>query len=143
MRKRSERAVARPGSSGILRKRSERAVARPESPGQVVARGRGTRWPWLIVLIGAGAVKADAYASLVHHHGQLIAALGVGLFAAVLRTKPIAIAAFAAGILGFALALHPVLAGVALGVGAFVVLVALFFAISTVLHARQRHVRRA
>jgi hypothetical protein len=90
--------------------------------------------------MGVGALKVQAYASLVQHRGAMIAALAVGLFAAFLRTKPLAIAAFAAGIVGFALALHPVLDGVALGFGTFALLVALFFAISTVLHARQRHV---
>jgi hypothetical protein len=90
-----------------------------------------------------GAVKADAYASLIHHPGGIIAVLAVGLGVAVLRPKPVAIAAFAAGILAFAIAPHPAMLGVALGVGAFVVLMVLFFAISTALHARQRHVGRA
>jgi hypothetical protein len=125
-----------------VRERSDRAVARAGSSGEIVGRGRGTRWPWLIVVVGVGAVKIEAYASLLHHRGALIGALAAGLLAAILRTKPLAIAACTAGILGFALALHPALAGVALGVGAFVVLLALFFAISTVLHARQRHASR-
>jgi hypothetical protein len=60
----------------------------------------------------------------------------------VLRSKLVAIAGFAAGILGFALALHPSPIGVGFGVGAFVLLVTVFFAISTVLHARQRRVVR-
>jgi hypothetical protein len=123
-----------------VRERSDQAVALPGSSGDLVARGRGRRWPWLIVAVAVGAVKADAYASLVHHRGELIAALGIGLFAALLRTTPIAVAAFSAGILAVALGIHPVLAGVALGFGAFALLVALFFAISTVLHARQHRV---
>jgi uncharacterized membrane protein (DUF485 family) len=84
-----------------------------------------------------GAVKVEAYASLLHHRGSLIGVLAVGLVLSVLRPKPLAIAAFAAGILAFALAPHPVLLGVALGFGAFALLIALFFTISTVLHARQ------
>jgi hypothetical protein len=121
-----------------VRERSDRAVAAPGSSGGLVARGRGTRWPWLIVAIAVGAVKVEAYASLLHDRTGVIFVLAVGLLVAFLRAKPVAIAVFAAGILGFALALHPLLAGVALGVGAFVLLIALFFAISTVLHARQR-----
>jgi hypothetical protein len=126
-----------------VRKRADRALARA---GEVAARGRSTRWPWLIVIVVVGALKVEAYASLVEHRGSLIAALALGLAFSVLRSKPLAIAVFAAGILGFALALHPLLAGVGLGVGAFALLIALFFTISTVLHARQRHagrVRRA
>ena len=126
-----------------MRERSDRAVARSGSSGEVVARRRGTRWPWLIVVVVAAALKGEAYASLLHDRAGMISVLAVGLFVAIVRTKPLAIAGFTAGILGFALALHPVLAGVGLGVGAFVVLIALFFAISTVLHARQRHTGQA
>ncbi|MGH2885723.1 MAG: hypothetical protein ACRDPA_23990, partial [Solirubrobacteraceae bacterium] len=56
----------------------------------------------MIVVIVAGAVKVDAYASLVHHRGGMIAVFAIGLALAVLRPKPVAIAAFAAGILAFA-----------------------------------------
>jgi hypothetical protein len=86
-----------------------------------------------------GAVKVEAYASLLHDRGALISVLAVGLVASALRSKPLAMAAFAAGILAFALAPHPALVGVALGFGAFALLIALFFTISTVLHARQQH----
>jgi hypothetical protein len=93
-------------------------------------------------VIAAGAVKVDAYASLLHHRGGLIAVLAIGLVGSVLRPKPLAIAAFAAGVFAFALAPHPAMLGVSLGFGAFVVLIALFFMISTVLHARQRPAAR-
>jgi len=126
-----------------VRGRSERAVALPGSSGDVAARRRGTRWPWLIVLVVIGALKVEAYASLVHHRASLIAVLAVGLAVSLLRTRPVAIAVFSAGILGLALAMHPFLAGIGLGLGAFAVLIALFFTISTVLHARQRHASRA
>jgi hypothetical protein len=94
-------------------------------------------------VIAVGAVKVEAYASLLHDRAGMISVLAVGLLVALVRTKPLEIAACAAGILGFALAFHPVLAGVSVGVGAFVILIALFFTISTVLHARQRHGVRA
>ncbi|HJS96557.1 MAG TPA: hypothetical protein VJ741_19980 [Solirubrobacteraceae bacterium] len=126
-----------------MRERSDRPVALAGSSGEIVARGRGARWPWLIVVIAVGAANAAPYASLVNHPVRAIVALAVGLGFSILRMKPVAIAAFAAGIVAFALALHPVLAGVGLGVGAFVLLIALFFTISTVLHARQRHRQRA
>lgn len=126
-----------------MRERSERPVALPGSSGDVIARGGGTRWLWLIVLIAAGAVKAEAYRSVVHHRGGMIALLAVGLLVAVRRAKLklVAIAAFSAAILAFALALHPAVAGAGLGFGAFALLLALFFTISTVLHARQGHTR--
>ena len=92
--------------------------------------------------MGVGAVKVDAYASLVHHRGGMLAVLAIGLLGVVLRPKPVGIAAFAAAILALALAPHPFVLGVALGVGAFVVLMTLFFAISTALHARQEHTVR-
>jgi len=126
-----------------VRECTDRPLGFARPSGEDVARGRGTRWPWLIVVVGVGAVKVEAYASLLHDRGELIAVLAVGLSLAVLRAKPVAIAALTAGIVGFALALHPVLAGVGLGVGAFALLIAVFFTISTVLHARQGHADRA
>ena len=127
-----------------MRKRADRALARAQSSGEVVARGRGTRWPWLIVVVVFGALKVDAYASLLEHRAALIGALAATLAASVIRQrpKPLLIAALGATLFASALALHPVLVGVAVGFGAFAVLVALFFAISTVLHARQRHAPR-
>lgn len=129
-----------------MRERSDRplAPARSSGSGEVVARGRRTRWPWLIVVVVVGALKVEAYASLLEHRAALIAALAAALVASVIRQrpKPLLIAALGAALFASALAPHPVLAGVALGVGAFVLLVVLFFAISTVLHARQRHAPR-
>jgi uncharacterized membrane protein (DUF485 family) len=125
-----------------VRERADRAVARRDRSAGQLTRARGTRWPWLIAVVAVVAVKAEAYASLAHDRTGLVIVLTVGLAFAVLRHKPVAIGAFAAGILAFALAPHPVGAGVALGVGAFVLLIALFFAIATVLHARQPHAAR-
>ena len=115
------------------------------SSGEVVARRRGARWPWLVVVVVVGALKADAYASLIDHRASLIAALAVALVVSVirLRPKPLLIAALTAALVASAVAVHPAVLGVALGFGVFAVLVALFFTISTVLHARQRGGRRA
>lgn len=140
MRERSDRPLAPARSSGS---------ASPSGSGEVVGRRRGTRWPWVIVAIAVGALKLEAFASLLYHHGwlhhrgPLIAVLAVGLGVSVLRTRPVAIAVFGAGVLAFVVALHPLLGGVALGVGAFGSLIALFFTVSTVLHARQRRGQRA
>lgn len=81
-------------------------------------------------------MKVESYAALVHHRGGLIFVLAIGLVLSVLRPKPVAIAAFAAGVLAFAVAPHPWTLGAVLGFGSFALLIALFFAISTVLHAR-------
>jgi hypothetical protein len=97
------------------------------------------------LVVAAGALKADAYASLLEHRAALISALAAALVASVIRQrpKPLWIAALSAALFASALALHPTVVGVAVGFGAFALLVALFFAISTVLHARQRHGGRA
>lgn len=96
-----------------MRQRADRSLERTGSSGQVT-RSRGTRWPWLIVVI--------AVVSMVR-----------------LRPKPLLIAALVAALLATTLAPHTAVLGVALGFGAFAVLVALFFTISTLLHARRRH----
>lgn len=128
-----------------MRERSDRSVALVRSSNDVATRGRGTRWPWLIVAVVVGALKVDAYESLLHHRGALIGALALALLASVvrLRPKPLLIAALTAALVATTAAPHPVLAGVGVGFGAFAVLIALFFTISTVLHARQRRSRHA
>ncbi|MBV8948471.1 MAG: hypothetical protein JO286_17175 [Solirubrobacterales bacterium] len=102
-------------------------------------RPRGARWPWLILAIAAGAVKARGIEEVTHHRPEVIAALALVLVASLLRPRPVLMAAAAAGLLAFALAPHPAGVGIAVGVGAFVVLMLVFFAIATMLHARQRH----
>jgi hypothetical protein len=124
-----------------VRERVDRSLTPTAGSTRTVTRGRGARWPWAIVVIAVGAVKAEAYASAVQHRGALISLFAIGLAASLLRTKPLAIAVFTAGLLAAALALHPIVLGVGFGLGTFVLLIALFFAISTVLHARQRHAR--
>ena len=124
-----------------MRERAERSLARAGSSSPVT-RARGARWPWLVVVFAVGAVKAEGYASLVHHRGVMITVLAIGLVVSLLRYKFVAVAAFAAPVLAFALAPHPFGVGLALGLGAFVVLIVLFFAISTVQHSRQRRAAR-
>jgi hypothetical protein len=124
-----------------VRERADRALAPTAASSRAVTRGRGARWPWAIVLVAVAAVKAEAYASAVQHRGALISLFAIGLAASLLRTKPLGIAVFTAGLLAAALAMRPIALGVGFGLGAFVLLIALFFAISTVLHARQRHAR--
>ena len=103
----------------------------------LTTRARAGRWPWLIVAIGAAALKVDAYASLARHPGELVFLLAAGLAFSLLRPKPVLIAAMAGALFALVLAPHPVGLGIAVGVGAFVLLTVLFFAIATILRARQ------
>jgi hypothetical protein len=116
---------------------STTAVERAAVPGEVQRGRRGGRWPWLIVGIGLALVKSNAIAEVGHHPSELIAVLGVGLAVSVLRTRPVGFAVSAAPLLAFALAPRSTAVGVAVGLGAFVLLLALFVAIGTVLQARQ------
>lgn len=78
---------------------------------------RRVGWPWLILGTGLAVVKADAFAMVLHHRVEVIIFLGLGLAFSVLRTRPVEIAVTAA------------------------LLLALFIAIGTVLHARQDRAR--
>ncbi len=120
-----------------MRERADRSLA-PTGSSSDLTRARGGRWPWAIVFVAVAGLKAEAYASLVNDRPGMIAVLAVGLGVSLLRFKPVAIAVFSAPLLAFAVAPHPALLGVAFGVGVFAFLIALFFAISTVLRARQR-----
>lgn len=113
---------------------AERAVA----PGEL-RRGerRGVGRLWLIVGVGVALVKADVLVAVLQHRTEVIAVLGLGLAFSVLRPQPVGIAVSAAAMLAFTLAPSSTLLGIALGLGAFVLLLALFIAIGSLLHARQ------
>jgi hypothetical protein len=97
----------------------------------------------LIVGIGLALGKTEGLRELLHHQGELIALLGLGLAFSVLRPRPVGIALTAAPLLAFALAPRSTVLGIALGLGGFVLLLALFFAVASVLHARQEQGRAA
>ena len=83
------------------------------------------------------ALKSGALFKVLFHHGELIAVLAVLLVTSVLRGRPVGIAATTSLLLAFVLGAHSLGLGLALGFGGFALLMALFFAISTVLLARQ------
>lgn len=113
-------------------------VERAAAPGELRRAGRRRAgWPWLIVGVGFGLVKTNAISELLHHRVDTIALLGLGLALSVLRTRPVGSAVTAASLLAFTLAPRSTALGIALGVGAFVLLLATFVAIGTVLRARQ------
>ena len=94
-------------------------------------------------MVGVGLVllKAEALPELLRHRGWVIAILGLGLVSSVLRMRPVAVALTAGPLLAFALAPGSTALGIAVGVGAFGLLLALFFVIGAVLMARQDHGR--
>lgn len=102
------------------------------------SHGRKRRWPAVVGGLVLAGVKSEAYGKLLLHRGELIAALAVGLALSLLRVRPVALAVSVALLLGIVLGAHSLGLGLGLGFGAFALLMALFFAVSTVLHLRQR-----
>lgn len=98
---------------------------------------RDVGWPWLIVGVGFTLVKTDALAEVLHHRVGVIVLLGLGLAFSALRTSSVGIAVAAAPLIAFTLAPRSTALAIALGFGTFVLLLALFIAIGTMLHARQ------
>ena len=113
-------------------------MQRADAPGEVRGAGRRRRgWPWAIVGVALALVKADAFRVILHGRVALMALFGVGLVLSVLRPRPVGIAVTAAGLLAFVLAPGSLVLGIGLALGTFVLLLALFFAVATVLQARQ------
>jgi hypothetical protein len=115
-------------------------VADPE--GTAARRvGRRRDWAWMVVGVGLALLKTEVLSGLLHHEIWVIVMLALGLVFSVLRTLPIGVALTAGPLLAFALGPSSTALGIAVGVGAFVLLVGLFFAVGTVLRARQDHSR--
>jgi hypothetical protein len=91
----------------------------------------------VIAGLALALVKADGLAVALGHRSTLFVFLGLALVGALLRPRPVIVAVTVAPLLALVLEPHSLLAGVALGVGAFVLLMVLFVGIATVLHARQ------
>lgn len=83
-----------------------------------------------------GVLKGRAYGLFLHHRAAGIALLAVWLGFSMLRLKLLRVAALAAALVAVALAPHPILLGVEFGLGVFVVVMVVFFAIATALRAR-------
>lgn len=101
--------------------------------------GRLRHSAWTVVGLGLVLLKTEALAGLLHHRGLVIAILGLGLVSSVLGTRPVGVTLTAGPLLAFALAPSSTALGIAFGVGAFGLLLAIFFAIGTVLMAREGH----
>jgi hypothetical protein len=111
-------------------------VSHPASEPLEQPRSR-RRWPWFIGGAVLLAGKSEGIALAIDHRSTLIVFLALVLAGAVLRPKPVVIAAAVAPLLALGLDPHSLLAGAAVGVSAFVLLMVLFVGIATVLHARQ------
>ena len=83
-------------------------------------------------------VKSEGLAKLIVHRHSLIVVAAVLLARSLLMVRPIATAVAIPLLLALVLGAHSLGLGLALGFGGFAILMALFFVISTVLHARQR-----
>jgi hypothetical protein len=95
----------------------------------------------MVVGVGLVLLKAEALPALLHHRVWPIVILGLGLVSSVLRTRLVGVALTAGPLLAFALDPGSTAFGIAVGVGAFGLLLAMFFAVGTVLMARQGHDR--
>jgi hypothetical protein len=102
------------------------------------SRGRNRRWPAIIGGLFLAALKSETVLRLVLHRGALFAALAVFLTTSLLRGRLVGVAVAASVLVALILGAHSFGLGVGLGFGGFALLMALFFAISTVLLARQR-----
>jgi hypothetical protein len=87
-------------------------------------------------LVLAG-LKSEALLKLILHRGELVAVLAVLLVTSLLRGRPVGIAVATSLLLAFVVGVHSLGLGLAIGFGGFALLMALFFAISTMLLARQ------
>lgn len=85
------------------------------------------------------AIKSDAMLKLILHPRSLIVLAAVGLAGSLLRARPVGIAVTASLLAALVLGAHSLGLGLTLGFGGFALLMAVFFAISTILHLRQGH----
>jgi hypothetical protein len=106
------------------------------------SRARNRRWPAVIGGLVLVALKSEGIARAALHRGGLIAVVAIALAGCLLRVRPVGTAVATALLLALVLGAHSLGLGVALGFGGFALLIALFFAISTVLHTRQRRSQR-
>jgi len=120
----------------LSRSAGGQGLTRPVSEPPDGSRSR-RRLPLLIGGVVLALVKVDGLAVALDHRSTLFAFLALALVGAVLRPRPVVIAATVAPLLALVLDPHSLLAGVAIGFGAFVLLMVLFVGIATALHARQ------
>ncbi len=114
-----------------------------ETPGTGAkpTRKRDRRMPWLLGGILLAVLKSEAVVKLLFHRGELVGVMAVWLVVSVLKPRPAGIAIATSVLAACLIAPHSLGLGIPVGFGAFAVLVALFFTVSTLLHAAQRRAR--
>jgi hypothetical protein len=105
------------------------AVAEASEPR---SRSRAS-WPWIVVALILGFGKTEGFRLLEHHVWGWAVVLGVTSGWSLIRARPVLTALLAAPAFSLLLTPHPLGLAVAVGFGTFVVLIALFVAIGTVL----------
>jgi len=94
------------------------------------------RGPLVVLAIAAGVFKAWGLSAAMHHRPELIALLGALVAFSFLRPRPVLFAASVGGLLAVFLAPHALGTGVGIAFGIFVLLLAVFLGLASVLHAR-------
>lgn len=93
----------------------------------------------MVVGVGLLLFKAQALSGVLHHRALVLVILGLGVVSSVLRTRLVGVAVTVGPLLAFALDPGSTAVGIAVGVGAFGLLLAMFFAVGTVLMGRENH----
>jgi hypothetical protein len=119
-------------------------LAKPGTGAKATRDRRGKRG-WSAVIGGflLAVLKSHVLLRLLLHRHALIGVVAAALAGSLLRTRPVATAVATALLAALVLGAHSIGLGLALGFGGFALLMALFFAVSTILHARQRRRSRA
>ena len=124
------------GASSSPADRTHRAPS-PRGGTEVTGRHRGGGWLWIPVVVVLGLLKARAFEEVIDHRGSAIALLAAWFAVALLRLRLASVAITAAALFGILAGSHSIGRGLELGGGAFVVVMGAFFAIATILLARQ------
>ena len=112
-------------------------LERPGGATPARAPKRERRWLWVVAGIFVIVGKGEAIDAVTAHRTDLIVAAAVALVVGtVVRPSPLTIAAVSGVLLATVLA-PPFLVGAGIALGAFVLLMTLFYGLAIVLHARQ------
>ena len=109
----------------------------PRGGSELAGRGRNRGWLWIPLGVVLALFKVRAFAEVIDHRGSAIALLAVWFAIALLRMRLASVAITAAALFGILASSHSVGRGLAFGAGACVVLMGVFFAVATILLARQ------
>jgi hypothetical protein len=114
-------------------------VTELEKPGTgaEATRERKHGWPWVIVGVVLALGKVEGLHVVEHHRTPSIVVLAILLVVSLMRVR-ISAVAITTGVLVALVLAPPFLVGAGIALGLFVTLMTLFYAVSTVLHMRQK-----